>query len=327
MSSRSLRSPLRSVVRILSWTGISVLVLLLLVAGYLFIPVLPDPSPGFIARRGELQQVEVTRRWNTPTASFSDIRLTSSSGLQAQLIIRRPRHVTTPRPLVILMGGYQTGRHAVELIQDAHGLVTASIDYPYHGKEATDDIGFLRNVSAIRQALLDTPPVVLLALDYLAQQNYVDAQRIELAGVSFGAFLAAIPGALDPRFKRVWLIHGSGDPPAVFDHLTTDKIKSKPLRWLLTRSFAILIQSRYLKPERWVGRISPRPVMLVHARNDPSFPAESIASLHRALHQPYKIIWLGEEHIGVRSRQLIQAITDLISRYILQPPPAKGALQ
>lgn len=298
--------------------GVSIVVLVLLFGAYLFIPVIPDPASGFLPRKGELQQVEITRQWTTATAALTELTLTSSSGLQTLLTVNRPRGVSARRPLVILMGGFVTGRHAAELIQDTHGIVIAAISYPYRGPKATTNLEFLYNVRSIRQAVLDTPPAVLLALDYLAKQDYVDSNHIELAGVSFGAFLASVPGALDTRFERVWLIHGSGDPTAVFDHLTKNKISFGPLRWLLTRSFALLIQAPYIKPERWVGRISPRPVMVVHARNDPSFPEESLASLHRALRQPYHIIWLGKEHIGVRSPDLIQQIADLIYKYIAQ---------
>ena len=322
MPHQSSRSPVKTGLRIVSWTGFIVVVLLLFLGAYLFIPVIPDPASGFLSRKGVVQRVEVTREWRTATSELSEITLTSSSGLQAQLSVNRPRKDNSRRPLVILMGGYGTGRHAAELIRNTHDTVIAAISYPYHGPEAKDDISFLRNVGAIRQAVVDTPPVVLLVLDYLARQDYVDPTRIELAGVSFGAFLASIPGALDTRFRRVWLIHGSGDPVDVFDHMTKDKIKFGPLRWVMTRSFALLIQAPYLKPERWVGRISPRPVMVVHARNDPSFPQESLASLHRSLRQPYQVIWLGQEHIGVRSQDLIQQIADLIVKYISQQQPA-----
>lgn len=309
---------LRRILRILLWGGIVCVSVLLIVAAYLFVPVISDPSSSFLPRKGSLQQVSVTRHWTTATAEFSEITLGSSSGLQVQLTVNRPRGSTLARPLVILMGGYRTGRHAAELIHDTHGIVIASLSYPYHGHEVVGGIDLLCNITAIRQAILDTPPVVLLALDYLAAQDYVDPTRIELAGVSFGAFLASIPGALDTRFSRVWLIHGSGDPVAVFDYMTANKIRSTSLRWLLTRGGAILIQANYLKPERWVGRISPRPVIVVNARNDNSFPRQSIESLHRALHQPYKIIWLGEEHVGVRSQELIQRIADLIAGYIFK---------
>jgi dienelactone hydrolase len=310
------RSPIRKLSRVASWTGVTLVVLVSLLAAYLFIPVMHDPAPGFLPRKGHLQRVEVTRHWHTAISAFSEVTLTSSSGLQVQVTVNRPLGVSGRRPLVILMGGYVTGRRAAELIRDSHAIVIAAISYPYHGRIANDAFSLFHNVSAIRQALVDTPPAVLLVLDYLASQDYVDPAHIELAGVSFGAFLASIPGALDTRFERVWLIHGSGDPIAVYDHLTTNKIRFKPLRWLLTRSFAVLTQTSYLRPERWVGRISPRPVMVVHARNDPSFPEASIQSLDRALQQPYQIIWLGQEHIGVRSQELIQQIADLISKYI-----------
>jgi dienelactone hydrolase len=316
MLTHSPRSQIKIILRLVRWTGVGVLALILILTAYLVIPVLPDPAPGFLPRKGQLQSVEITRQWTTVSSAFSEVTLTSNTGLQVQLTINRPREMNGPRPLVILMGGYVTGRRAAELIKNTHGIVIAAISYPYHGRDAVDNLSFLRNVNAIHQALLDTPPAVLLALDYLAKQEYVDPAHVELAGISFGAFLASIPGALDARFERVWLIHGGGDPVAVYDHMTVNRIKSGPLRWLLTRGFAILTQTPYLKPERWVGRISPRPVMVVHARNDPSYPEQSIVALDRALRQPYQIIWLGQEHIGVRSDELIQQMTDLIFEYI-----------
>lgn len=318
MQSKPPQSKLKTFLRVVTWAGITCLVLILGMLAFLFIPVIPDPAPGFQVRKGSLQHVEITRTWTSATAEFSEVTLTASSGLQAQLTVSRPAGVKEARPLVILMGGYRTGRHAAELIKDSHGIVLASIAYPYHGNEARDDLGFLRNVTAMREAVLDTPPVVLLVLDYLAAQDYVDKSRIELAGVSFGAFLASVPGALDQRFRRVWLIHGAGDPAAVFDHFTVNKIKSRPLRWLLTRGFALLIQAHHMKPERWVGKISPRPVMIVHARNDISFPKQSIDALHVALQEPYEIIWLGKEHIGAGSQEIIQQLTDLIYQHISQ---------
>lgn len=316
MSNYSSHSQIKTILRVVRWSGIGVLALSLILTAYLFIPVLPDPAPGFLPRKGQLQNVETTQRWTTVSSAFSDVTLTSNTGLQVQLMINRPREMTGRRPLVILMGGYVTGRHAAELIQNTHGIVIAAISYPYHGRDAVDSLSLLRNINAIHQALLDTPPAVLLALDYLVKQDYVDSARVELAGISFGAFLASIPGALDKRFERVWLIHGGGDPVAVYDHLTVDKIKSGPIRWLLTRGVALLTQTSYLKPERWVGRISPRPVMVVHARNDPSYPEQSILALDRALRQPYQIIWLGKEHIGASSHELIQQMADLIYKYI-----------
>lgn len=323
MSYQSSFPALKTVIRLLKWAMLSLLVLLLIVAAYLFVPALSDPSSGFLPRKGELQHVAVTRQWSTNKLIYSEITLTSSTGLQAELTVSRPPGNSTPRPMVILMGGYVTGRHAAELIQNTHGIVIAAINYPYHGPDASRGVSFLMNLSKIRQAILDTPPVVLLTLDYLAKQEYVDPTRIELAGVSFGAFLASVPGALDTRFKRVWLIHGSGDPAAIFDYQSTDKIKSRLLRWLVTRGVAILIDVPYLKPERWVGRISPRPVIVVHAQNDPSFPPESLESLHRALRQPYQIIWLGKEHVGVHAQVVIQQIADLLYKYMSQERPTQ----
>lgn len=277
-------------------------------------PVLGDPTDNFIQRKGSIDRVEVTRQWQTDDSRYQNLTLYSSSGLEVEVMIRRPINVDidTPRPLVVLLGGYETGRRAAQLVADPQGIVIASLSYPYRGDRDIDGIALLWNLDDIQQAILDTSPAVLLTLDYLVQQPYIKTDHMELVGVSFGAFFVSIPGAMDQRFSRVWLVQGAADPAAIYEYQLRDKISFEPWRMLLARMIAFVTGTKYLKPERWVGKISPRPVVVINSRNDISFPPASVAALHTALREPYKVEWLEGEHITPGRKEVLQQLSDRV---------------
>ncbi len=277
-------------------------------------PVLGDPTDNFIQRKGSIDRVEVTRRWLTDDSRYQNLTLYSSSGLEVEVMIRRPINIDidTPRPLVVLLGGYETGRRAAQLVADPQGIVIASLSYPYRGDRDIDGIALLWNLDDIQQAILDTSPAVLLTLDYLVQQPYVKTDHMELVGVSFGAFFVSIPGAMDQRFSRVWLVQGAADPEAIYEYQLRDKISFEPWRVLLARMIAFVTGTEYIKPERWVGKISPRPVVVINSRNDISFPPACVAALHAALREPYKVEWLEGEHITPGRKEVLQQLSDRV---------------
>lgn len=290
--------------------GVKTLIFLLVISAllgppvWLAWPVLGDPSDQFVERRGDLARYEVTRQWLTADSRYHNLTLVSSSGLQVKVTIRRPLKVDAPRPVILLLGGYDTGRTAAELVQNTGGMVVASISYPYRGPEDLDGWRLLWHFDDIQQAILDTTPAVLITLDYLASQSYVDASQVELIGVSFGAFFVSVAGAMDERFSRVWLVQGAADPRAIYEYQLRDEIGFGPLRALVSRLLGFFTATEYLKPERWVPRISPRPVVVINSRNDEAYPPATVATLHASLREPYELEWIEGPHI-TRSREAV----------------------
>jgi len=231
---------------------------LCLVAIYLY-PVLPNPEPDFLPRKGNLVETRMTREFERYAADFQDVTLVSDSGLQVEINVRRPQHSTGPRPVVVILGGYGTGRTATELIDSEQDVVIVSLNYPYHGDRRMKGIPLLINIPHVQQALFDITPATMLTLDYLLQQPYVDHKQVELVGVSLGAFFVAMPGAMDTRFTRVWFVQGSGDPQTLFAYRLRKNIDSPWLRNQIAGLIALIGNVHHLTPERWVGRISPRP--------------------------------------------------------------------
>jgi len=308
----TVRRVLRIAARTLGVTAIAGLVVLAVVLGVLLGPMIPDPSLGFMERRGEVAVARVTSSESLGDAVLEEVTLVSDSGLEVELSVRVPRDATSPRPLVVLLAGQRTGRDAARYAADSRGVVVAALSYPYRRDPDAGTVAMVLDLPDIQRSLLDTPPAILLATDWLIGRPYVDPDRVELAGGSLGAFFVPVAGALEPRFRRVWLVHGAGDPGAVLEHGLREHVPFAPLRGLVARLLTAVAGGHHLAPEKWVGRIAPREVIVISARDDDSMPRESVEVLHRALGEPSEIIWMDGGHVLPRREEIIERLTDLV---------------
>jgi hypothetical protein len=277
---------------------------------WLLAPVVSPPD--FLARKGELVDAEVTSESPQPDGRLFEVNLLSSSGLAVELALRVPDHPLPHRPLLVLLGGQETGRAAAEIIPDTHGVVVAALSYPFGTVPHRDGLQLAFALRRIQRGILDTPPAVLLALDYLLARPDLAPERVELAGISFGAYLAAVPAALDQRVERVWLIHGSGDPAAVLEFGLRTRIPSGTLRQGVASLLAAAASAHHLSPEQWVARVAPRPLVVVNAAADTALPPEAVQVLHQALVPPYEVLWTPGDHVHPKRPETIHAISELL---------------
>ena len=287
-----------------------VLAALLLALLWLLAPVVAQPD--FLARKGQLIAAEVTSESPQPDGRLFEVNLRSSSGLEVEIALRVPEDPLPHRPLLVLLGGQETGRAAAEIIPATHGVVVAALSYPFGTVPHRDGLQLALALGRIQRGILDTPPAVLLALDYLLARPDLAPERVELAGISFGAYLAAVPAALDQRIERVWLIHGSGDPAAVLEAGLRKRIPLQPLRQGVASLLAAAASAHHLSPELWVARIAPRPLVVVNAAEDTALPQEAVQVLHRALVPPYEVLWTPGDHVHPKRPETIHAITRLL---------------
>lgn len=267
-----------------------------------------DPTSGILERRGELAQVAESAP--APAEEFLDqqVRLTSTSGLEVELDLRLPAGDGPPRAAVLLLGGHRTGRRATQLVPATQKVVVAAMSYPTR----IERIESPADVLAARRAILDTPAAVMLCADYLSARPDVDPARMELVGVSLGAPFACVAGALDARFTRVWSIHGGGSPPRLLAAALRRELSSPLLCWLAGHLLAPLAHGIALAPERWVGRIAPRPFVMVNGRDDDSIPRACVEILHTAAGEPKELIWVQGGHIDKRKPEQIRELCALV---------------
>jgi dienelactone hydrolase len=276
---------------------------------------LRDPEPYFLERRSAIAVVDTAPVVVANGVAEQDVTIHGENGFAVHLAVRRPAAVdSVRRPLYLILGGHQRGRSAGALLGDTRGNVYASLEYPFDGNDRAKGLALVTEVPAIRRALYDTPPAVMLALDYLLQRADVDPTRVELVGASFGAPFATIAAALDVRVTRLWIAHGGGEPYTLFEHGLRPEIGFRPARVVVAGLATLLASGPRLAPEHWVARVSPRPVVMLNAEDDERIPRRSVDALWDAAREPRTQLWLPGQHMqGNRPEvleRLVQAMVD-----------------
>lgn len=307
------------------WLTAALLLSLAIPVGGLFWLSRPRPDL-FLARVTSLVAVEVEPAQPEAGGHVSQaVQVRGQNGLAVNLRVLRPAEAERPLPLVVLLAGHRTGRDAVGLLGSPGPFVVAALDYPYDGPERPRGLQqSLATISAARVGLRDTPSAVLLALDWLAAQPWVDAQCAELAGVSLGVPFAVVSGALDRRFRRVWLIHGGADKLAWIEHNLQSRIGSDALRRIAARLVWLLAHGPSLDSRHWLPLIAPRPVVIIGARADRRLPPELVERLHAAAVEPKELLWMDGDHVD-RQPGAVRHLLELMRGRMLENRAGGGA--
>jgi dienelactone hydrolase len=237
------------------------------------------------------------------------------SGLALDLVVRRAiADSGRTLPLAVVLGGHYKGREAARMLGDTRGVVAAALSYPFTGDPRPDAATFLREIPKIRAAFLDTPPAIMLALDYLRRLPDVDTAHVEAIGVSLGAPFVCIAGALDQRFTRVWSMHGSGGSYMPLEANMRRSIRFTPVRVLAAGISNVIIDGPKLDPVRWVAQIAPRPFMMVNAEDDERLPRAAVDELYAAAREPKEMIWMSGIHVHGDSATIRRLVEIVMSR-------------
>jgi hypothetical protein len=282
-----------------------------------------DPEPRMLERRSELAGVTEGPIVREGNHELRDVKLRAASGIEFELTIKRPLAAAGKRerrPLAIVLGGHRTARKAVQFIPDAGEMIVAALSYPYAGEPRPDALEFIRDIPNIRQAFLDTPPAIMLALDYLLAQPDVDPSWVELVGVSLGGPFVTIAAALDERISRVWVVHGSAGSYGPLEVSMRREIPVPGLRHAAAALSTLIINGPSMAPEKWVHRVSPRPFMMVNARDDERMPRDLVERLFEGAHEPKSIVWLPGGHVRSNAAVLKPLVDTVVAMMASEPP-------
>lgn len=271
-----------------------------------------DYLPRFRQRKAELARVSESVLESRPEHEVVGVVLTDARGLEVEGNLRVPKSGGGRHPVLLVLGGVQTGRLTIDYLGDTGEWMVLALDYPYDGpRSGLSRRQFLAALPRMRRAVLDTVPAGMLAVDYLLSRPDVDRDRLVLAGGSFGALFSPALGAADGRISAVAIFFGAGDLGALIDANLDLPFPIKPLAgWV-----GGLIVSP-LEPLKYVGRISPRPVFMLNGTEDAAMPERCSRVLHEAARQPKTVRWLAVGHVDVRSTEFHRQVVEEFANWL-----------
>jgi dienelactone hydrolase len=208
----------------------------------------------------------------------------SSGGDRVPGRLLLPAEAGSALPVVLLQHGAGGSKEADYLVATAgpwvrRGVAVASIDFPLHGERSDAKLSDrLWSALASRSAgEADVPLLDLLfrqalrdlhrAADALEALPQVDATRLAYAGFSLGSVIGCAFCARDARPRAAALaLAGAGLAPSAWDATLH------------------------------VGRIAPRPLLMVNTRGDEVFPRDRVEALFAAAAEPKELRWFDGPH-------------------------------
>jgi hypothetical protein len=226
--------------------------------------------------------------------------------------IRRPRSLRSDYRIVLTYAGANTGARILDLIPERDDLVLVAVQYPWQPPRTLFER--LRAPYDIRQAAYRTVAGGLLAMDYLQRQG-LDTKRTLLLGASLGSVFATMHGALDERVPEVVLIHGGATLPSML-HAAAGPRTPEWLKPVLVRLAVIPIDT--FDPAHYVGRISPRRLVIIAGREDRNFPPQAVVAFFALARNPKELRWTDSVHVGVRNRRVVAMVLAELEKYLAQ---------
>jgi dienelactone hydrolase len=128
------------------------------------------------------------------------------------------------------------------------------------------------------------------ALEYLLSRKEVDPQRIGMTGASGGGYNTWITSALDERIKVAVPVVGTSD---FYEQLAV----TRSLDWYHASEHCHFVPGliQYADNHEFVAMVAPRPLMIIAASQDQSFPIEGVRVVSRYSRELYASFDAGEK--------------------------------
>lgn len=243
------------------------------------------------------------------------VALTLSDGTEHSGVFSVPERTRARLPVIIVLGGFETGEKVVGLMRDELDVIYATTDYPYKAPDRRSFVGDIKELPSIRRAVHRTDLALDALIEKLRHDPRVDLERISVVGASFGAPFAITGAVRNSEIDGVILIHAFGRVDAAITRQLVNEWGSwsQPLAWLLGRWAWWYLD--YEAPEAEAARLhAHQRVLFIHSEDDDQLPRESIESLKSALtiSRARTTIRTNEGgHLGPGKTEMIGALTEM----------------
>lgn len=205
-------------------------------------------------------------------------------------LLSYPEGIDSDIPVVILIHGLGDQKNvdyirAGENILRSSGYAVLRIDLYNHGERKNNDLKFdLKGENRYYSRDVITRSVFDLrrAIDFIESTENLDATRIGYFGISLGGVIGTVLSGIDDRIQVPVIALAGGRMNLMFG----------------TKAFSKSIKSFFLPidPIHYVKNISPRPILMLNAREDEIIPPMTSKFLYRKAKRPKKIVWYDAKH-------------------------------
>ncbi|MEW5946294.1 MAG: prolyl oligopeptidase family serine peptidase [bacterium] len=213
-----------------------------------------------------------------------------------------------PWPAIFFMHFLQSDKSLSEVFARewvTYGYAIFAIDGVFKGEREVKGRDILdpnpeTTVKNIRQQITD----IRRGVDFLETRADVDVSRLGYFGISMGAITGATACAVDERFDVIVLADGAAGLNAIYESRSdvpeVDKEVKKAIEKMEQAGYTVeqaLEIFQQVDPIHYVGRISPRPVLMLNGKYDELLPREAMEALHEAVGEPKRVRWYDSGHI------------------------------
>jgi cephalosporin-C deacetylase-like acetyl esterase len=265
---------------------------------------LPDPDWIFGYDKNLPLDPQVSVAEETPAYTCYKVvyRSAHDQRVPAFLVLPKNRSEDQKLPCVILMHGLGGDKSMLKMLWPMltnAGYALFAIDAQYHGerkpKDALPFFGVYPYYS--RDALIQTVIDLRRAVDYLETRSEIDPKRIGYIGASMGGILGAMFAGVDDRVQAPILLVAGGNWKMMMDKSVLSLFRENRESQAAKEIERAMKAMDIVDPIHWVGRISPRPVLMINGDADDVVPVEANRALHEAAREPKKIVWYKGGHV------------------------------
>jgi dienelactone hydrolase len=209
-------------------------------------------------------------------------------------ILAVPNHFSAPYPAVILVHGSGGSKNTdyIRYLSETltgQGYVALSIDTQYHGdrkRPGRNGEIHMPDSFTMRDAWVQSVIDVRRAVDYLESRDDIDHARIGYLGFSQGGMLGSVVGGVEGRIAAFCLAVPGGGLLDIVRHIDQYPVLKAHWPVKVTPQVMQTIEevTDVTDPIYYVGRINPRPLLILVATDDEIIPPAASEALIKAAH-------------------------------------------
>lgn len=237
------------------------------------------------------------------------VTITGVKGERLPLRLLVPETAEEPVPCVVLLYGIGQKMSFFEQIAPIfaeHGVALAIPEQYEQGVRRPPGRSAYQRVRGFHRRSSRIVPETRRVVDYLVSRPEIDAGRLHLLGVSYGGIMSSAVLTHEPRLRSGSLVMAGGDLAALLNVLAA---RYNPEgEW--QNALACRVLARWFgvfEPLRYIGEVTPRPLLFLQVDADEIIPRSSTAALYHAAGEPKTQRWYHDVHTAI-SRTTVRAM-------------------